>query len=83
MVKNLKEMRQMHKEMADVSTCLDGSWMDEDSKKKLRQAKECLDQAGRKLDQAEKILAAVILEMETEDREIEDAILRSNGIRNL
>lgn len=77
-----QEVKKMLKEVNDVFSFLKESVPESDeSKKNLRQVNDCLDQAKKKLEQAEKLLVPIILAIETEDTKTEDAILLTNGIR--
>ena len=80
--KSQKEIEKMLKEVNDIYEFLSDSVSGNDeSKKKLRQINDYLDQAKKKLEQAEKLLVPLIQSTETEERKTEDAILLTNGIR--
>ena len=80
--KSQKEIEKMLKEVNDIYEFLSDSVSGNDeSKKKLRQINDYLDQAKKKLEQAEKLLVLLIQSTETEERKTEDAILLTNGIR--
>ena len=77
-----KEIKKMLKEVSDVYNFLHESASGNDeSKKNLRQVNDYLDQAKKKLEQAEKLLIPIIQSIGTEERKTEDAILLNNGIR--
>lgn len=79
----IKELKQRTLEDEMVGDLLSEVEEERSSKKKLRELKRAISNVKKYLEQAEQLLKEVIDAREKEDREVEDAILLSDGIRKV
>lgn len=79
----IKELKQRTLEDEMVGDLLSEVEEERSSKKKLRELKRAISNVKKHLEQAEQLLKEVIDAREKEDREVEDTILLSDGIRKV
>ena len=77
---DIKELRMRVREQDMVGDLLLEEESERHSKKKLKELKKILNAIQKELEKAEHLLREVIIDREKEDRNIEDAILLSDGV---